>query len=98
MIPELTSEQRREALEKALQGRRARAALKLRIKAGELDAAEAMAHPDAQAMRVKHFIMAFQGFGEARADAAMRAAKIAETRHIRSLGTRQRSRLLEILA
>ena len=98
MIPERTDEQRRAALEKAMSARKARAALKVRIKVGEVFVADAMAHPDAQDMRVKQFIMAFPGFGCARAEAVMRAAKIAETRRVRSLGTRQRSRLVELLA
>ncbi|MEG0015760.1 MAG: integration host factor, actinobacterial type [Gordonibacter sp.] len=98
MIPKMTNEQRLAALEKAMQGRKVRAALKKRIKAGEVPLADALAHPDAQDMRARQFIAAFPGIGDARATAIMKAARIAETRHIRALGTKQRSNLLEIMA
>ena len=66
-LPQMTDEQRAEALKKAAATRAKRAEYKENIKAGKLSAKKAFEEIDDPAlgkMRVKQFIAAFPGFGK----------------------------------
>lgn len=92
-VPELTTEQRRAALEKAAQVRRARAAVKVRLKTGAASLPDIVAEGDAEEaigkMRVIDLIQALPGIGRVRAKATMERLGISESRRIRGLGANQ---------
>ena len=96
-IPELTNEQRRQALDRAMAARHERACFLARCKAGEVAPAEAMAAPVAQRVPVRRFLESFPGMGRAKAEAVMEAARISSTRRVRGLGCRQREAVLAAL-
>ena len=99
-LPQMTDEQRAEALKKAAETRARRAAFKQRIAAGELTCAEALEQIDDPAvgkMRVPQFITAFPGYGKAKAAKLMDAAGIAENRRLTGLGARQREALIDAI-
>lgn len=96
-IPELTSEQRRRALDKAVAARYERACFLARCKAGEVAPAEAIAAPVAQRVPVRRFLESFPGFGRAKAEAVMESAGISSTRRVLGLGCRQRGAVLAAL-
>lgn len=91
--PKLTSEQRKEALNKASASRKRRAEVKLKVKNGEfsidtvLDIAKS---EDAVAkMRVKELLESMSGVGKIRAIALMERLNISPTRRIQGLGRHQ---------
>ena len=91
--PKLTSEQRKEALNKASASRKRRAEVKLKVKNGEfsidtvLDIAK---NEDAVAkMRVKELLESMSGVGKIRATALMERLNISPTRRIQGLGRHQ---------
>ncbi len=94
--PELDPEQRRAALDKAAASRRTRAALKARVKAGELSLAEVLASDDeaVRNLRVSELLAALPRMGPRTAATRMERLGIAPSRRIRGLGPRQRERLL----
>lgn len=97
-LPELDPEQRRAALAKATEARRARAELKQMLKAGEIGFAELLDRaehvPPLRKMRVSEVIEAMPGYGKVRADQLMERTKIARSRRIQGLGSKQRAQLL----
>jgi hypothetical protein len=97
--PILTLEQRRAALAKAAESRRARALFKEEIKSGKRSWIEALDHPAEaiQRMRLTELIGALPGFGEVRAAAVLDRAGISHSRRVQGLGSAQRASLLEIL-
>lgn len=96
-IPELTNEQRKQALDKAMAARHERACFLARCKAGKVEPAEAIADPVAQCVPVRRFLESFPGMGSAKAQAVMEAAGISSTRRVRGLGCRQREAVLAAL-
>lgn len=103
MIPNLTTEQRRENLEKAMRVRMARAELRADLKQGATDIRHVFeladsGHEEASGMRVKHLISAMPGYGFAKTRDLMRELGISESRRVRGVGTRQRAALLGVLA
>lgn len=92
-VPELTTEQRRAALEKAAQVRRDRAAVKVRLKNGTAALPEIVAEGESVEaigkMRVIDLIQAMPGIGKVRARAVMERLGISESRRIRGLGANQ---------
>ena len=96
-IPELTSEQRRQALDRAMAARHERACFLARCKAGEVAPAEAIADPVAQRVPARRFLESFPGMGSAKAQAVMEACGIAATRRVLGLGCRQRGAVLAAL-
>ena len=96
-IPELTDDQRRQALDRAMAARHARACFLARCKAGEVEPAEAISDPVAQSVPVRRFLESFPGMGRAKAQAIMEAAGISSTRRVRGLGCRQREAVLAAL-
>lgn len=95
MLPELTDEQRREALDKAMEARMMRSSVKTALKAGTLDPVRAIGMEDVSRMRVRDFIKALPGAYTATADRAMRRLGIAEGRRMGGLGRRQVERLID---
>ena len=96
--PNLTPEQRRDALAKSTAARQVRASTKARVKAGELTLAaifELAANDEAIAkMRVVELLESFAGVGKVRAIATLDRLAISQTRRIQGLGSAQRANLL----
>lgn len=101
-IPELTDEQRRAALDKAMELRKERARIREEIKAGELTmgsilGARSNADNEAlQGMRVSSLLTAFPNVGLKRMQEIMRKCGISASRRVRGLGEHQRERLLSL--
>lgn len=94
-LPNLTDEQRREALAKAATVRIERGKIRAQLKSGELKPEDAMDLPYAQRMRVLSFLTALPRVGKARAQKFMADNNIAPNRRIHGLGVRQREAVLE---
>ena len=99
-LPQLTEEQRREALAKAAAARHARAELRDNIKSGNTSLEEMLNSEDpiASRMKVSALIEALPGYGKAKAAKVMEDLSIAQSRRVRGLGARQREQLLEALS
>ena len=91
--PQLTAEQRQEALLKAGASRKRRAEVKIKIKNGEFSidtVLEIAKNEDAIAkMRVKELLESMSGVGKIRAQALMERLNISPTRRIQGLGRHQ---------
>ncbi len=98
-LPELTDEQRKQALEKAAAARHARAELRENIKNGKVSVAEVLESDDpiAQRLKVSALIESLPGYGKVKAAKIMNELGISATRRVRGLGSRQRTHLLEAL-
>ncbi len=96
-LPELTPEQRAEALQKAAAARKVRAELKDKLKRQELTVADVLRAGDGDdiigKMRVSAVLEALPGLGKARAQKIMDRLEISPTRRVRGLGTNQRKAL-----
>ena len=99
-LPQLTDEQRKQALEKAAAARHARAELREQIKKGEksLESVLNSDDPIASRMKVSTLIETLPGYGKAKAERIMKELQIAESRRIRGIGERQREALLARLS
>lgn len=97
-LPQLTAEDRANALTKATAVRRDRALLKENLKKGRTDVATIVARAAtddvAGKMKVIDLLASLPGFAKARAKNAMTELDIAENRRIRGLGQNQRAALL----
>ncbi|HUW87773.1 MAG TPA: guanylate kinase [Candidatus Paceibacterota bacterium] len=97
--PILTPEQRATALLKATAARRSRAAIKLKVKNGELSVGDVLNFAkDDQAvgkMRVSELLESLPGVGKIRAKLIMERLTISPTRRIQGLGKHQRQDLLD---
>ena len=96
-VPELTTEQRLQALEQAKAARIKRAQIKEQIANGELTIAQVVAMKDDEAvgkMKVADLIASVPHFGEAKTARLMEELKISPSRRIRGLGKRQEVDLL----
>ena len=80
-LPQLTDEQRKEALAKAAEARKARAELKEQLKRGDIS--------------LKEVLASLPKVGKVKAKEIMDELEIAQTRRLRGLGDRQRRALLE---
>lgn len=91
--PQLTPDQRARALAKAKQSRQVRAAIKVRVKDGELSIADVIAiakEDEAVAkMRVLELVESMSGVGKIRAKAILGKLNISLTRRIQGLGRHQ---------
>lgn len=98
-LPQLTSEQRAAALEKAAAARRARAELKNRLKSGSTTLAKVLKDADSDDIvgktKVSAILEALPKVGKVKAQELMTELEIAPTRRLRGLGERQRKALLE---
>ena len=97
-LPTLTDEQRKAAMDKALEVRRHRAAVKAKIKAGELAIDDVVGDPDCARMRVSEMLRSLPGIGKAHAASIMALAGVPENRRLQGLGSRQLAALNEALS
>ena len=99
-LPQLTDEQRKEALEKAAQARHERAELREKIKSGKVTLEEVLDSDDpiANRMKVSALIESLPGYGKAKAAKIMVELGISATRRVKGLGARQREQLIEALS
>ena len=99
-LPELTDEQRKQALEKAAAARHARAELREDIKSGKVSVQEVLDSDDpiAQRLKVSALIESLPGYGKDKAAKIMDELGISSTRRVKGLGARQREQLLEALS
>lgn len=98
MVPQITDEQRREALRKAMWARQRRAQLKANMKGGKIGVKAALEHPDAQRMKVLEFLAAMPGFGKTRARAVMDRIGISPRRRVQGLGIRQKLAIIDMFS
>lgn len=97
-LPVLTEEQRKAALEKAAEARKARAELKQKLKAGTIGLTQILSSPEDVTigkMKVSAVLEALPGVGKVRAKKIMEKLEIAPTRRIRGLGEKQKLALHE---
>ena len=91
--PQLTPEERARALAKAKESRQIRAAIKARVKSGELSISDVITHArDDEAiakMRVLELVESMSGVGKIRAKAILERLDISLTRRIQGLGRHQ---------
>jgi len=97
-LPQLTAEQRADALEKAAHARRERAAVKNRLKnsQGSLAGVIAQGREDdvVGKMKVSALLESMPGVGRVRAAAMMEEIGISPSRRVRGLGANQTEKLL----
>jgi len=96
-LPVLTDEQRKMALEKAAEARRARAEVKQKLKNGTLTLTQILTQPPDDTvgkMKVANVLESLPGVGKVRARKLMEKLDISATRRIRGLGAKQRESLL----
>lgn len=96
---EITDEQRRENLARAMAARTMRSRLKDRIKSGEASVFEVLSSDDdaVRRMRVRDLLRAIPGVADARSNRIMDEVGIASNRRVGGLGRLQRERLVEAL-
>jgi len=95
--PPLSEDQRREALAKAAEARRQRAALKDDLRQGTATLQELLDHTDDEIvgkLKVYEVLQTMRGVGKVRARKIMSRLDIAESRRMRGLGARQIESLL----
>jgi len=97
--PQLTDEQRRAALAKAAEVRRARAELKEKLKMGSLTLKELLDSAEGDdivgKMKVIAVLESLPGVGKVKARRTMEEIGISESRRVRGLGDQQRASLLK---
>ena len=98
-LPKLTDEQRKEALAKAAEARKARAELKEQLKRGDISLKEVLAKASSDEIigktKVSALLESLPKVGKVKAKEIMDELEIAQTRRLRGLGDRQRRALLE---
>ena len=92
--PALSAEQRKENLEKGLEVRRARAAIKNAIKAQTKTIEWALEQPECQGMYVKQLIMSVPMFGRKRTEKVMKELGIPDNRRVRGMNEVKKQQLL----
>jgi len=99
-LPQLSDEQRKEALAKAAAARHARAELREKIKKGEVSLQEILESEDpiASRMKVSALIESLPGYGKAKATKVMDELGISASRRVKGLGARQREQLIATLS
>jgi hypothetical protein len=96
-LPTLTPEQRREALAKAAEARKKRAALKGQLKSGQLNLRDVLSRREDEVvgkMRVSSVLESLPGVGKVRARKLMERLDISSSRRVRGLGAKQKEALL----
>jgi DNA uptake protein ComE-like DNA-binding protein len=97
-LPTLTEEQRKEALAKAAEARRARAELKAQLKAEKVTLRDVLARQDDDVvgkMKVSSVLESLPGVGKVRARKIMEELEISTSRRVRGLGAKQKDHLLD---
>lgn len=100
-LPTLTEEQRKQALEKAAEARKARAEIKMKLKGGTLTLQQVLATENdlmIGKMKVSAVLEALPGVGKVRAKKIMEKLEVSSTRRIRGLGAKQKVAILEEFA
>lgn len=97
-LPTLTTEQRRDNLERAKAARRARAELRRDLKAGRITLMDALDDPRAQRLHVRQLLTALPGVAQKRAGEIMCRLDIMPNRRVHGLGSRQREQLIELFS
>jgi DNA uptake protein ComE-like DNA-binding protein len=97
--PQLTPEQRADALAKAALARAARAEVKNQLKIGSLSLSEALASTDVTIgkLKVVSLLESLPGVGKVKARRIMEDIGIADNRRVQGLGQQQRASLLDQL-
>ena len=97
--PNLTTQERRDALKAAVAARRSRAAFKEEIKVGKKNWKDAFSAQDEsiKKMRVRELIESLPGVGEVRAKNILERAGISPTRRVGGVGRSQYEKLLELM-
>jgi hypothetical protein len=96
-LPQLTEEQRKQALEKAAEARRKRAEIKQQLKNGTLTLPQVLNQPDNDTigkMKVASVLESLPGVGKVRARKIMERLDISSTRRVRGIGAKQKEALL----
>jgi ribosome recycling factor len=96
-LPELTEEQRKQALEKAAEARRKRAEIKAELKSGTRTLKDLLSKTDDDTvgkMKVSNVLESLPGVGKVRATKIMEKLDISASRRVRGLGAKQREALL----
>ena len=90
--PQLTPEQRANALAKAAEARSARAELKNQLKIGSVSLAEALASTDSTVgkLKVVSLLESLPGVGKVKARKIIEDIGIADNRRVQGLGTQQK--------
>ena len=100
--PDLSDDERRAALNKAIEARRARAELKVNLKTGSLTFPQVIDLAESNDVVAKTKVLtvleALPGVGKVKARRMMSTIGISESRRLRGLGDQQRQHLLERLA
>ena len=99
-LPQMTDEQRAEALKKAAETRKARSEFRAKIKADKVTAKKALSQRDDPVVgkvKVSQFIQSFPGWGKAKAEKLMAEIGIPENRRLAGLGENQAAKLIEAL-
>lgn len=99
-VPELTQEERKAALDKALLARRKRAQVREDLKSGKITLPELIETDDeiVKRMRVSAMLEALPAIGETKSKRIMEECGIAESRRIGGLGKHQKAKLLAYLS
>ena len=97
--PNLTTQERSDALKAAVAARRSRAAFKEEIKVGKKSWKDAFSAQDEsiKKMRVRELIESLPGVGEVRAKNILEKAGISPTRRVGGVGRSQYEKLLELM-
>jgi hypothetical protein len=96
-LPTLTEEQRKEALAKAAEARRARAELKGQLKSEKLSLRDVLSRQGDDVvgkMKVSSVLESLPGVGKVRARKIMERLDISSSRRVRGLGAKQKDALL----
>ncbi|HDZ86107.1 hypothetical protein LCGC14_0968250 [marine sediment metagenome] len=99
-LPQLTDEERRAALQKAVETRQKRAQVKKQIKAGQLSLSQVLDSTDdpiIAKMKTMALLKSLPGVGKVRAEKLMEKIGIDQSRRIQGLGSKQRESLLQEL-
>ncbi len=97
--PQLTPEQRANALAKAAEARAARAELKNQLKMGSVSLAEALESTDSTVgkLKVVALLESLPGVGKVKARKIIEEIGIADNRRVQGLGAQQKQALLDQL-
>ncbi|MDA3937527.1 MAG: integration host factor, actinobacterial type [Actinomycetota bacterium] len=96
-LPNLSDEDRKKALAKAAEARQKRAALRAKIKDGDMTFVDVMSKSDdpiVARMKVATLLESLPGYGKAKAAKIMTELEISESRRVQGLGSRQRDALM----
>lgn len=96
--PQLTPEQRTNALAKAAEARAARAELKNQLKMGSVSLAEALASTSSTVgkLKVLSLLESLPGVGKVKAKKIIADIGIADNRRVQGLGAQQKQSLLDL--